>query len=129
MFTIFKIIICEKFFINGLARFIMPGKFRSFLFPMYRIHALNILLVWLTSSCSSKKVVEKLKSLQPKPITDSNTTNKDQYEYPLSLTNTVDSHQNYSFETFIIIISIVLLFNFINSEYMFKVFRFFKKTK
>lgn len=129
MSTIFKIICREKFFRNGLGGLTVPRKFFGLLFPMHGVHVINFLFISLVTSCSSKKIVQKLKSLQPEPTTDINATNETSYKYPLTFTETVQSHQDYSFETFIIIISIVLLFCSINSGYPLKLLSLLKRSK
>lgn len=126
MSTIFKIICREKFFRNGLGGLTVPGKFFGLLFSMHGVFAFNVLLIWLSVSCSTKTMVQKLKNLQPKNIVESNSTSEIKYEYPLVLNNATESYKDYSFETFTTIITIVLLFCFINSEYPSKIYYYFK---
>lgn len=122
----FKINCFEKIFRVCLAGFALPWKFLMLLFYMYGVPAFNFSLIWLSTSCSTKTLVKKLKKLQPQNITESNSTSQIKYEYPLVLNDVSESVKNYSFETFIIIMSIVLLFCFINSEYPFKIYYYFK---
>lgn len=122
----FKINYFEKISRVRMGCFALPWKFFMLLFYMYGLHAFNFLLIWLSTSCSTKTVVQKLKKLQPQNITESNSTSQIKYEYPLVLNDATESYKDYSFETFTIIISIVLLFCFINSEYPSKIYYYFK---
>ena len=126
MSDFFKVNYREKIFRVCLGGFALPRKLCLLLFSMHGLFALYISLFWLSISCSTKTVVQKLKQLQPQEIIDSNSTPGVQYEYPLVFNNTIESYKDYSFETFSIIISIALLACFINSDYPYKIYHYFK---
>lgn len=106
------------------------GKFCRLLFPMHVLYAFNILpVLFLASSCSSNLVISKLKQLQPKNITDpdKNQSLKLEINYPIKIEDGIFYQDHYSAQTFALLIFIVLIFCFLNSEYPGKLFRLFRK--
>lgn len=121
-----KIVYREKFIKPLLAGTNMPVKLCDVLFCMHWVFTFNILSLGLTTSCSTKKIITKLKDLQPKPPIDTNKSS-DTISYPIKPKEDIIFNDNYSFETFMIIILTVIIFCFINSEYPGKLFKLFKK--
>lgn len=121
-----KVIHCEKPIKLLLAGIIVPIKFCNFLFLMHGVLVTNILFLGLTSGCSTKKILTKLKDLQPSPPVDTNKSSET-INYPLQAQDDIIFNNNHSLETFIIILLIVISFCFINSEYPSKVLNFLKR--
>ena len=115
----------------------LPGidclrQFFSLLLPLHVLHAFNLLpILFLITSCSSKKVISNLKKLQPKEVIsqDKNQSIQLEINYPIKMDDGILHQDHYSAQTFFLLISIVLILCFINSEYPGKVLSLFKKNK
>jgi len=131
MYFLSKIIHRETFFRYGLDGLALPWKFCRLLFSLYGLLSINILLIGLTSSCSKKTIVTKLKSLQPKEITqaDNNITNTNNLTYPLNIQEDIVFDDSYTIETFSILLIVIFFICFLNSEYPGKVLNLFKKKR
>lgn len=124
-----KVIYRETFFRYGLDGLALPWKFCRLLFSLHGLFIINISLIGLASSCSTKAVVTKLKSLQPKEITqiDNNLTNTNSLSYPLNIQEDIVFDDSYTIETFSILLIVIFLICFLNSEYPSKLLNLFKK--
>lgn len=134
MFAIINIIFSEKYHSARLFGTALFGKFFDFLFCMPWLFITCILFTGLTQSCSSKKVVNSLKKLQvvqeesQAPIIDLNqTVAANNIKYPIFPHNHTALDNDYTIETFLILLLLVIFFSFPSSGFFNKLFSLFKK--
>jgi hypothetical protein len=127
--TIFKIINREKHISHGRFGFIFPKYLSFILSHMFWLCFILVSFCNLNQSCSTKQIVSKLKDLQPaQEITvDNNKTNTENINYPIQMEGEILVNDNYTFETFLILISLVFLFSYYNNKYLTSLLSFFKK--